>query len=221
LAGADDGLFALEIKPVTGEAIVSELQNARINTAGAYVSINGLYPFAIGAKLYNGCIPVVRLGGHREEQETGWQCAAREAFEEARLRIRPLRPPTTYLANGDHLEAALEEIRWVNETDQENVPLLVVAYHKENEILLSLMYLAQADEFPIPASEVEGLLLLDKKNIHRLCEESLTLAQYLESSGQAVLNDNFDRSLILEPFAQLRLFSRILTIQSKNLPTLA
>ena len=34
--------------------------------------------------------PVIRLGGHREEHETGWECAAREvikkpAFEESLL----------------------------------------------------------------------------------------------------------------------------------------
>lgn len=55
----------------------TELQLARINTAGAYVCIDGLYPFAIGIRPHNGQIPIVRLGGHREEHETGWQCAVR------------------------------------------------------------------------------------------------------------------------------------------------
>lgn len=55
----------------------TELQLARINTAGAYVCIDGLYPFAIGIRPHYGQIPIVRLGGHREEHETGWQCAVR------------------------------------------------------------------------------------------------------------------------------------------------
>ena len=67
-----------------------DIQGARINTAGAYVLINGLYLFTIGIKLHNGQIPVIRLGGHREENETGWQCAEREVFEEANLQIEPL-----------------------------------------------------------------------------------------------------------------------------------
>jgi hypothetical protein len=193
-----------------------DIQNARVNTAGAYVSINGLYPFAIGSLPYHGRIPVIRLGGHREEHETGWQCAVREVYEEANLQIRPLVPPTTYLSDGDHIETELEEIRWQHETDQDNIPLLVVAYRREGRILLSLMYLALTDEFPTPSSEIKGLLLLEKENIYRLCQEPLTLEQYLNSGGKAILNDEFDMSLILEPFTQLRLLSRILIAQSEN-----
>lgn len=193
-----------------------DIRNARVNTAGAFVSINGLYPFAIGLKSHNGHIPIVRLGGHREENETGWQCAMREVYEESGLKIRQLIPPTTYLTDGDHLEADLEEIKWEHKTNQEDIPLLVVSYCRDNQTLLSLMYLAQADGFPVPSSEVKGLLLLTSEDVHRLCQESQTLEQFLNRGGQAVLNAEFDTSLILEPFVQLRLLSRILMIQSKN-----
>lgn len=194
-----------------------DIQNARINTAGAYVSVNGLYLFTIGDQPYHGRIPVVRLGGHREEQETGWQCAVREVYEEAKLRIKLLIPQTTFLFDEDHIETDLKRIRWQHETNQENTPLLVVAYRRDGRTLLSLMYLAQTDDFPTPSSEVKGLLLLEKENIHRLCQESLTLEQYLNSGGQAILKDEFDKSLILEPFIQLRLLSRILSMQSENI----
>lgn len=190
-----------------------DLQNARVNTAGAYVCLDGLYPFAVGARPYNGRIPIVRLGGHREERETGWQCAEREVYEETTLRIKPLTPPVTYLANGDQLEAELQEIHWRFETQQEPIPLLVVAYRREDRTLLSLMYLAQADGLPAPSAEIKGLLLLKEKDIHRLCRGALTLEQYLSSGGKALLNHEFDRSLILEPFAQLRLLAKVLKIQ--------
>ncbi len=191
-----------------------DIENARVNTAGAYMSINGLFPFVIGSQPYHGRIPVVRLGGHREEHETGWQCAAREVYEETHLHIKPLIPPTTFWFDGDQIEMELKRIRWQHPTDQENVPLLVVAYRREGEILLSLMYLAQARGVPIPSSEVKGLLLLGKENIHRLCQEPLTLEEYLNSGGKAILKGEFDMSLVLEPFIQLRLFSRILNAQS-------
>ena len=191
-----------------------DIQNARINTAGAYVRIHGLYPFAIGTQLYNGHIPVFRLGGHREEHETGWQCAVREVYEETNLRIRPLIPQTTYWSDGDHTETDLKEIQWKHEAAQENIPLLVVSYYREGMILLSLMYLVEADGFPTTSSEVKGLLLLDEKNIHRLCQEPLTLEQYLSSGGKAIISGAFDQSLILEPFIQLRLLSRILIAQA-------
>ena len=66
-----------------GDERVIDLQKARINTAGAYVCIDGYYLFALGIRPYNGHIPIVRLGGHREGHETGWQCAVREAYKEA------------------------------------------------------------------------------------------------------------------------------------------
>jgi hypothetical protein len=186
-----------------------------VNTAGAYLCLNGLYPFAIGSQLHNGRIPVIRLGGHREGNETGWQCAVREVYEEANLEIKPLVPKTTYLADGDHIERQLQEIRWQHPTAKECNPVLAVAYRREDRIALSLMYLAEADGLPAPSSEIKGLLLLEKENIHRLCGEQYTLEQYLSGGGKAILKAEFDRTLVLEPFTQLRLLSRILTIQSE------
>jgi len=192
-----------------------DMLKARINTAGAYLCIQGLYLFAIGTQLYHGRIPVFRLGGHREEHETGWQCAVREVHEETNLQIKFLKPPTTYLlSDGDQASGGLEKIQWQHETEQEYIPWLVVSYRREGKILLSLMYLAQADGFPIPSSEIKGLLFLEKEMIHQLCQEPVTLERYLRSGGKAMLNHEFDSSLILEPFTQLRLLSKILSMES-------
>jgi 8-oxo-dGTP pyrophosphatase MutT (NUDIX family) len=193
-----------------------EIQNARINTAGAYVRINGYYLFAIGTKLHRGCIPIIRPGGHREEHETGWQCATRELYEEARLQIKPLLPQTTYFSEWDQIDAEPQEIQWQCKTDQEPVPILVLAYRNESSIHLSLMYLAHANGLPQPSSEVKGLLLLKEEEIDHLCQEPVTLKQYLVKGGKAILNYEFDTSLVLEPFPQLRLLSRILSVQSEN-----
>ena len=191
-----------------------DISKAKINTAGAYVIVKGLYPFAIGIKPNRGRIPIVRFGGHREPYETGWQCAQREVYEEANIRIRPLATRTTYLADKDQLEAELTEIRWGGPTYQDHIPLLVVADGRTEPASLSLMYLAQADEMPTPSSEIRGLLLLDEAAIHRLCQEPITLGEYLRSGGKAVLRGNFDTHLPLEPFVQLRLLSRILLAQA-------
>jgi ADP-ribose pyrophosphatase YjhB (NUDIX family) len=160
---------------------------------------------------------VIRLGGHRVEHENGWQCAVREVYEETNLRIYPLTPSTTYLLpDGDCTDAELEKIQWQHETEQEHIPMLVVAYRREGKILLSLMYLAQTDGFPTPSSEVKGLLLLEREDIHRLCQEPTTLEQYLRGGGKALLDHEFDKSLVLEPFTQLRLLSRILLKESEG-----
>lgn len=190
-----------------------DIRNARVNSAGAYLCTRGLYPFAIGTRPSNGRIPVVRLGGHREEYETGWQCAVREVYEEANLQIRALIPQYSYLADGDHVEKDLQVIRWQSETGQEQIPQLVVAYRRKGRISLSLMYLAEAEEYPTPSSEIKGLLLLGVKQIHSLCQKPLTLGEYLRSGGKAILHGDFDTRLILEPFIHLRLFSQILIIK--------
>jgi ADP-ribose pyrophosphatase YjhB (NUDIX family) len=194
---------------------MTDLQLAGINTAGAYVCIDGLYPFAIGIRPHNGKIPIVRLGGHREEHETGWQCAVREVYEETRLAIRPVTPQTTYLLDWDDIDAQAQEIAWQHDIELEPVPLLVVTYCRENKTTLSLMYLAQAEGTPVPSSEVKGLLLLDPQEISRLCNEPQTLKGYLSRGGRAILKAEFDMHLFLEPFAQLRFLSRLLHVQSE------
>ena len=190
-----------------------DLQHIRINTAGAYVTLNGLYLFALGIRPHNGNIPVVRLGGHREGHETGWQCAIREVYEEANLHIRPLLPPATYMLNWEQLEAEPQEIRWQPEIEGEPFPFLIVRYQGGKDLQLSLMYLAQTEGVPTPSSEVRGLILLREHELHRLCQERLTLGQYLDEGGQAILSEEFDHSLLLESFAQLRLLSRLLKIK--------
>lgn len=186
-----------------------DIQNARINTAGAYVRVNELYLFTIGIKPHNGQIPVVRLGGHREENETGWQCAKREVFEEANLQIEPIPPQNTCLIDWDNIEAEPSIIQW-QQTQQEPAPFLVITYQRDEKMTLSLMYLASAKGIPTPSSEVKGLLLLEESEIYRLCQEPVTLEKFLNNGGKAILKDEFDRSRVLEPFAQLRLLSKIL-----------
>jgi 8-oxo-dGTP pyrophosphatase MutT (NUDIX family) len=198
--------------------MVINVQKARINTAGAYICLDGYYLFAIGIQTHNGQIPIIRLGGHREEGETGWRCAAREVYEETNLRIQPLMPQMTYVCDWDRIDKELQEIQWLPKFEGEPIPILVVTYRRENKMHLSLMYLAQAKGAPTPSSEVIGLLLLRPEEIHRLCQEPVTLEQCLHSGGRAILNAEFDTSLVLEPFVQLRLLSRILSLQSETKP---
>ena len=188
---------------------VIHFQHATINTAGAYICINGLYLFALGSILHKGRIPVYRIGGHRQAGESSWECAAREALEEASLHIQPVDPETTYLVIENMAGVELQPIEWPYRAPGEPDPILIRAVEQQGQTLLSLMYLAQAGELPRPSSEVKGLLLLDKENIYALCQQSLTLGQYIANGGQAILNAAFDQSLILEPFLQLRALSKL------------
>jgi hypothetical protein len=111
-----------------------EIQSAAIGTAGAFIMIEDLFLFGIGAKLHHGRIPIYRLGGHREAGESPWECAMREIHEETHLELTAQKPSTTYLLpNGDRPDSELETFRWQHETDSDPAPLLVVAYQRDEE----------------------------------------------------------------------------------------
>lgn len=187
--------------------------DAYIRTAGAYVSIHGLYPFQLGLKPHNGSYPVVRLGGHVEANETGWECAAREVAEEACISIRPISSKSTYLVSSEDPEITISEITWEFETRDAIQPILVLVKPSETKPGLSMMYLAQSDDMPKPSAEVKGILLLDPDSIFAISQGSITLDQYLKRGGKAIFNEDFDQNIALEPFIQLRILSKLLKAQ--------
>jgi hypothetical protein len=184
------------------------LEGAYYRTAGAFVSVQGLYPFVLGWKLHHGKIPVIRLGGEIEAGETGWQTAQREAKEEARLSICPVDSPKTYLASLEKQQVTLQEFAW--DGDSQPQPVLLVEHHINGKSALSLMYLAQSEQTPVPSAEVKGIALLDRERILQICQGAVTLGQYLDGGGQAIFSAQFDRELVLEPFVQLRVFAQLL-----------
>ncbi|MDF2714368.1 MAG: hydrolase [Paenibacillus sp.] len=173
--------------------------NETVVTAGVYVNINGQFPFQVGPTKAGTALGVVRLGGHREQGETGWQCASREAFEEASLRITPIRPPATYW-----YEASGNPELSIGGWQQGDVePILVGKRVESNQI--TPIYLAYSKDSLVPSAETKGLLLLSPADVANLVSAPITLGQYLESGGRAVFGDTLPLHLPLEPFPHLRL----------------
>lgn len=182
----------------------------RVVTAGAYVVLDGRFPFMVGPTPRGDRLAVVRLGGHREGRETPWECAAREAREEAGLAIRPLAPPRTYWfrdgrdpaarAPGDRRSAGLGAV----------APLLVIQGSGARAGRLMPMYLASAAGVAAPLAETRGLLLLSPTEVSRLARAPLTLDGYLRAGGRALLREDLPAHLPLEPFLQLRLLATLL-----------
>src|SRR5579862_3158206 len=129
-------------------------------TAGAYVLVGGLLAFVVGPTSKGDRLGVVRLGGHREGDETGWACASREVREESSLAIRALAPPTTYWLGPPHDPAEARAGPWLTRGSDEPTPFLAAWRIEDGERTFSLMYLASAEGTPKPSGEVRGLLLL-------------------------------------------------------------
>jgi 8-oxo-dGTP pyrophosphatase MutT (NUDIX family) len=180
-------------------------------TAGAYVVAGDRFVFVVGRPSgVTDRLGVVRLGGHREAGETAWQCAVREVREEASLAVRPLTPPATYWVGPPHDPAALAAGPWVAEAPGEPAPL-VVAWNEEAGVRrLSATYLARAEGAPIPAAETQGLVLLRPRDVLRVARERLTLDGLLRGGGRAVLREQLDPHLPLEPLLQLRALAHLL-----------
>ena len=71
-----------------------ELTNFR--TSGAYVLYRGRFVFQVGPNKDNSALGIVRLGGHREKNETALETAKREVWEEAGVHIDVIDSLDTY-----------------------------------------------------------------------------------------------------------------------------
>ncbi|RAP76107.1 NUDIX domain-containing protein [Paenibacillus montanisoli] len=176
----------------------------KVTTAGAYVNSNGDFLFQVGPTKSGTTLGVVRLGGHREDGETGWQCAMREVSEESSLTIKPIKPPITYWYEASD-NPDLVPGGWIEEDHE---PILVAKRQDSN--LITPVFLASADEAPVPAMETKGILILSPDNIKKICSERMTLGQYLESGGKAVFKEELPLHLLLEPFPHLLLLDTLI-----------
>ena len=153
---------------------------------------------------------VVRLGGHREEHETGWECAAREAWEEATLRVKPIDSPSTYWMVGEDFQPK----PWVLRSTDEVAPIVVTTRDKQ---FMTPMYLGYSDDEPVPTEETKALLLLTHADIDLIATHSITLRQYLELGGQARFRESLSLDLILEPYDHLKILHRLMHIHPEML----
>ncbi len=175
--------------------------NQDVKTSGAYVLYRGLFIFQVGPTEEADKLGVVRLGGHKEFEETALETARREVFEEASMKITPINSSITY-----HMS------EWGNnpsiiQLDEEVAPILVKGNEQES---LSIMYLSYSENEPSPSSETNGLLLLTPEDIHFICNNKITLNDFIKQNGKAILKGNINRDLFLTPYPQLLFLSKLL-----------
>lgn len=170
-------------------------------TSGAYVLYKGLFVFQVGPTKEGDKLGVVRLGGRREENETAFETAKREVFEEALTEIVPFNSNKTF-----YLSEWTDEPKTVS-IDESIAPVLMKG---NEESAYSIMYLSSALTKPTPSSESKGLLLLSPKHVHRICQNTISLREYQQLNGECILKWELDSNLILQPFPQLLFLSRLL-----------
>ncbi|MCM3393172.1 NUDIX hydrolase [Cytobacillus oceanisediminis] len=172
-----------------------------VRTSGAYVLYKGLFIFQVGPTKDGDKLGVVRLGGHREGDETALATAKREAFEEAKLNIIPLNPKNTFYLKEWNDESARVKV---------NEPISPILIKGSEEASYTVMYLSHTLTEPIPSSETKGLLLLTPANIDLICNDAITLNDYHKLDGISLLRTYIDHNLVLEPFPQLIFLSNLL-----------
>jgi 8-oxo-dGTP pyrophosphatase MutT (NUDIX family) len=173
----------------------------KVKTVGAYVLYNGLFPFQVGPTKRGDTLGVVRIGGHREKNESILETARREVFEETTMDITLYKSPKTFFyknANENPIDIKI---------DIEIPPICII---ERDDQSLSVMYLAYSETAPIPSSETKGLLLLTPREIHSICKNKLTLRDYLTAGGKYLFKENMPETMILQPFPQLILLSKLL-----------
>ncbi|MCU5330934.1 MULTISPECIES: NUDIX hydrolase [Bacillus] len=175
--------------------------NKNVRTSGAYVMYKNLFVFQVGPTSKGDTLGVVRLGGHKEDEETAVETAKREVREEATIDITILSSPSTYYKQ--NWNAQSKKIKVENEID----PILIIDSSDET---LSIMYMAYSENEPTPSSETNGLLLLSVSDIRLICSKAITLNDYIKQGGIAILKEKMDKELILQPFPQLLFLAELL-----------
>ncbi|KMP27045.1 DNA mismatch repair protein MutT [Bacillus cereus] len=172
-----------------------------VRTAGAYVVYKNLFVFQVGPTSKGDTLGVVRLGGHKEADETAVETAKREVKEEAAIDITILSSPITYYK--ENWNAQSKKVKIENEVN----PILIIDSPGES---LSIMYMGHSENEATPSSETNGLLLLSVSDIKLICSRDITLNGYIKQGGTAILKEKMDKELILQPFPQLKFLEELL-----------
>ncbi|MBJ8052268.1 NUDIX domain-containing protein [Bacillus cereus] len=181
--------------------------NRNVRTSGAYVLYKNLFVFQVGPTRKGDTLGVVRLGGHKENNETAVETAKREVKEEAAIDITILNSPSTYYK--ENWNAQSKKIIVENEVE----PILIINSLDES---LSIMYVAYSEIQPKPSSETNGLLLLSLRDIELICIGKITLNDFINQGGVTILKEKMNKELVLQPFPQLLFLAELL----KEDPTL-
>ena len=185
----------------------------KIVTSGVYASVKGRFIFQIGPTKVGDTLGVVRIGGHREIDETGWECARREALEEASIQVIPVTPPNTYWTEIENY-SELKLGKWSSDSDGQVKPIVVTI---RSEDYITPLYLGYTLGEPVPTREAKALILLSPLDVCLIVTKKVTLKQYINNGGTVIFREELPQHLLLEPFVHLKILCQLLQMHPEIL----
>jgi 8-oxo-dGTP pyrophosphatase MutT (NUDIX family) len=134
-----------------------------VETAGVLLKEADRYVFCYGPHA-SGAIYVLRIGGHLEAGESPWECAAREAKEEASAVVHQI--PASSSVKTDGIDGPIVDLP---------SPVFLDGYPSERPLVLggslepgtakSTLFLAETQDISHPSNEVFGLVKLTAEGV--------------------------------------------------------
>ena len=146
-----------------------------VHTAGVLLREGDRYVFCFGPHSKSDGVYVLRIGGHREAGESPWECAVREAREEADVSVHQIPAPIGVRTTDMFSPVTTLPDRVTIEGHPEQRPL-VVGGSLISGTPRSTLFLATTTEISRPSSEVEGLVILSPVEVIRLARGPSTFS---------------------------------------------
>lgn len=182
--------------------------NKNVVKAGAYVLYEGRFVFMFGFNDAKDMLGVVRLGGHREPDETPVQCAIREVREECMLDALPFDSPETFVEGERALTLLSQELIFPR-------PVWVKQQAGAITEKWTIMYLMRAQGTMKPHMETQGLISVNQNSIDLLCTGHASLRTMREYGAVVRMSVPLPEDMPLTPSLQVHFLNWLLHSRPK------
>lgn len=168
-----------------------------MKTVGAIAIYDGRLAFMVGPNKAGNELGIVRFGGHIEEGEYYLDALQRELMEEISISGNIIDSVKTY-----HIRNWDDKVDIEIEFDGGSPRPFFV---KGDEIITTAVFIVELREKPIPSSETHGIIYLNKEQIVDICNNKMTLNDFIKGSGIVDMQKKVNYNLQLKAGIHLQL----------------